>query len=304
METTGRGGAASDGRVEWRGVGAFLLLTFGVTWGIELAALGGGMRFDGGGTAALALLAGVMFVPGLSAWVVRRFVTREGFATAGLRPGPPRLYALVWAGVPLLFGAVYLATAALGLGRLDLSGESALRELAGPAAQGPPGAALPPAEVLLGVTLAATLTVGLLLTCVATFGEEFGWTGFLLPHLLPLGRWRAALLYGAVWGAWHAPVVWAGYNYPGLGLGGVGLMVLFTSALALVQTGLWLRSGSVLLTTFLHAAVNSQSRGVWPMLVHDVSPALGGSTGLLGIAALAAVGSALLASAPRPAGEG
>jgi membrane protease YdiL (CAAX protease family) len=152
--------------------------------------------------------------------------------------------------------------------------------------------------VLAGALLAQSLTVGVVVTALATFGEEFGWTGYLLPKLLPLGRWRAALAYGVTWGLWHAPVVAAGHNYPGHPVAGVLVMCGFTTAVALVQTAARLRSGSVLLTSVIHAALNAQGRGLWPVLVTDVHPLLGGLTGALGIAAVAAVGAALLARTP------
>jgi membrane protease YdiL (CAAX protease family) len=31
------------------------------------------------------------------------------------------------------------------------------------------------------------------------FGEEFGWRGYLLPKLMPLGRWKAYVLVGIIW---------------------------------------------------------------------------------------------------------
>jgi membrane protease YdiL (CAAX protease family) len=37
------------------------------------------------------------------------------------------------------------------------------------------------------------------------FGEEYGWRGYLLPKLLPLGELRASLLVGVIWGVWHFP---------------------------------------------------------------------------------------------------
>ncbi len=143
-----------------------------------------------------------------------------------------------------------------------------------------------------------SLTAGVLVTAVAAFGEEFGWTGYLLPALLPLGRWRAALLYGLAWGLWHAPVIVAGYNYPGHPAAGVATMCAFTTAVALVQTAARLRSGSVLLTSVVHAGINAQGRGLWPVLVVDVPPLLGGLTGAVGVASLALVGAWLLARTP------
>lgn len=35
---------------------------------------------------------------------------------------------------------------------------------------------------------------------VLTFGEEYGWRGYLLPKLLPLGEVKAAVIVGLIWG--------------------------------------------------------------------------------------------------------
>jgi hypothetical protein len=48
-----------------------------------------------------------MFAPAIAAFIVRRFITHEGFATAGLRRGPWRPYLAVWIGVPLLIAGIY-----------------------------------------------------------------------------------------------------------------------------------------------------------------------------------------------------
>jgi hypothetical protein len=65
------------------------------------------------------------------------------------------------------------------------------------AAHGQPLPHLPPPAVLAAVIFAQSLTLGVLVTSVFTFGEEFGWTGYLLVLLFPLGRWRAALIWGS-----------------------------------------------------------------------------------------------------------
>jgi membrane protease YdiL (CAAX protease family) len=65
-----------------------------------------------------------------------------------------------------------------------------------------------------------------------------------------------------VWGLWHAPVIVAGHNYPGHPVLGVLTMCAFTTAVALIHTAAWLRSGSVLLTSVVHAAINVMRKGV------------------------------------------
>lgn len=45
------------------------------------------------------------------------------------------------------------------------------------------------------------------------FGEEFGWRGYLLPNLLPMGEKKAFLVSGIIWGLWYAPLIAMGHNY-------------------------------------------------------------------------------------------
>jgi hypothetical protein len=241
-----------------------------------------------------------MFTPAIAAFIVRRFITREGFATAGLRRGPWHSYLFVWIGVPLLVAGIYALTILVGQGRFDptLAMLTArMREMA----HGRPLPHLPPPLVLSAAILAQSLTLGVLVTSVFAFGEEFGWTGYLLVRLLPLGRWRAALIYGAIWGLWHAPVIAGGYNYPGYPVIGAVMMCALTIAFALTQTALRLRFDSVLLTSFFHASINTQGLGLLPMLVIGVSPILGGITGLVGVVAFGTLGTWLLARTPAAA---
>ena len=284
--------------VQWRGVCAYLALAYGLAWTVECVALARGARFTSLTPMTTALLASVMFTPAIAAYIVRRFITGEGFATAGLRRGPWRPYLVVWIGVPLLVAGIYAVTILVGLGRFDPTLSQLTARMA-EAARGQTLPHLPPPAVLSAAILAQSLTIGVLVTSVFTFGEEFGWTGYLLVRLLPLGRWRAAVIYGAIWGLWHAPVIAGGYNYPGYPVIGVMMMCALTIAFALTQTALRLRSDSVLLTSFFHASINTHGLGLLPMLVVGVSPVLGGITGVVGVVAFAALGAWLLARTPE-----
>lgn len=51
------------------------------------------------------------------------------------------------------------------------------------------------------------LLLGLLMSTLLAAGEEIGWRGYLLPHLLPLGRARALLVHGLLQGIWHLPIM-------------------------------------------------------------------------------------------------
>ena len=276
------------GKVDWRGVGCYLGICFGVTWLVEITALVRGVRFARLTLGTTLLLALVMLVPAASAFAVR-LLRREGFGDAGLRLGSGWAYLWIWLGVPCLVAIIYLLTAALGLAKLDADAAEFLRQLP----QLPAGKRLPPLPLLLAGLEFASLGAGLALTCVFTFGEEFGWTGYLLPRLLPLGRGRATLVYGVIWGLWHAPIIVGGFNYPGHPVAGIFVMCVFTCAIAMWQTALILRYRSVVLTSFLHASINCQARAIWPLLFAGVAPLWGGLAGMLGSMVLAAVGMVL-----------
>ncbi len=92
------------------------------------------------------------------------------------------------------------------------------------------------------------------------FGEEFGWRAYLLPKLMPLGGRKAVLLVGAIWGIWHWPFIFMGYEY-GFGYWGapvVGplLWIGVTMLLSTLTGWLALRSGSVWPAAIGHAVVN------------------------------------------------
>src|SRR5262249_11553929 len=90
-------------------------------------------------------------------------------------------------------------------------------------------------------------------------------------------------------------IIAGGFNYPGYPAIGIVMMCALTTAFAFSQTALRLRSGSVLLTSFFHASVNSQGLGIIPMAVAGGSPVLGGGTGMVGIVAFGVMGVWLLA---------
>ncbi len=130
---------------------------------------------------------------------------------------------------------------------------------------------------------ALAFTFGILFNMIFTFGEEFGWRGYLLPRLAPLGGVPAAIITGIVWGLWHAPlIILYGYNYPGHPWLGVGMMVVFTVALGMIFAWLRFRSGSVWPSTLAHAAINAQA-GFGVLLLSPADSLLRAPIGLLGL---------------------
>ena len=119
---------------------------------------------------------------------------------------------------------------------------------------------------------------------VLVIGEEIGWRGFLLRHLLeqrsPL---VAALLVGVVWALWHTPL----YFIPGMpSYGGPFLaFAAWAMSLSFLLTWLWIGTRSVLLATVMHGSANLFQSFVFPHAEAGVVF----SFGALGTAAVAAM---------------
>lgn len=282
----------------------YLAVAFGVAWLVAtpLWTSGQGLASPLLGPIASAMMLapslGVLAV--LVAARVRRRRTPEPPAPVGVRPrvrvatgltlGPDRrrtlrLVLLAWLGTPVLVlvsGALSVAVGVLDVDpRLGLVRESvpgALLRLPGGA-----GTALA-VVVLLSVVVSTAVTLPFAL------GEEWGWRGWLQPHLVE--RWgiaRGLVATGVIWGLWHAPLTLLGYNYPTLGRWAALYFVPFT-VLAAVLLG-WLRiaCGSVWPAVVGHASINSTAVLVLLVAPADPppNPALAGLAGVVGWVVLA-----------------
>ncbi|MGO1051503.1 CPBP family intramembrane glutamic endopeptidase [Crossiella sp. CA198] len=230
--------------VPWRHIGVFVLLAFGSTW-LWWALLGGRLP-------SAVLEGGSMVCVALATFATLRWSVRPASipaATALVRPHRPRWLLLGF----LLIPVVNLA--GLGLGwltgdyRVDLADFSGLRAAVAPDTVGGTGVPWALIGSMLGTSaLLFTLTLPLM------WCEEWGWRGFLLPRLLPLGLWPALLFSGVIWALWHLPIY--------LGAGGrdlAGLPPFLVTAVLLGVLFGWLRlaSGSVWPCVLAHGANNA-----------------------------------------------
>lgn len=128
-------------------------------------------------------------------------------------------------------------------------------------------------QVFVEPVLASVLFL-IILTMTDGLGEEVGWRGFALPHLLKGHSALAmSLLLGLVWATWHLPLFWT----EGASLEGAAVWVLFARlpATAVIYTWLFQHTrGSVLAAALFHGALNLFSSpptaaddGMVPMLV-------------------------------------
>jgi membrane protease YdiL (CAAX protease family) len=113
-----------------------------------------------------------------------------------------------------------------------------------------------PATTLYFSIVLNTVLIGPFLGLIISFGEEYGWRGFLQTELVKLGRIRGVFLLGVIWGIWHWPVIWMGYNYPGQPLLGSLFMVAYCVILAYFLAYAVFKSKGIWTAAYLHALNN------------------------------------------------
>jgi CAAX protease family protein len=221
-------------------VGAFVALTFAISWVIWLAMIAGSLSI----ATTAGLILNVVATAGPSIAAVTLAVAMGRGELARLASGfSLSLVSAKWTLVALLLPVLMVAVAiAISVGAL--------------------GASLPV------ITVAALGTIVVEFVRIVFLGgpleEELGWRGFLLPRLqASRSAWNASVLLGVIWGLWHIPLyfVQGTGQYDTAASAGVvfaiaaflvwtiGLSVLF--AWLFNQTG-----GSLIVVILFHAAVN------------------------------------------------
>lgn len=236
------------------GLWLFLLIAFGFSWAVAALI----WRLDAMGDPLLYMALAFVFMcgPGLAALICAlRYDGGRRLRALGI--ALPFNITLVWAWlIPIALVALAMAVDLI-LGPVRFADPAArLSEIL--AAQGQDAAALPmPMETLVIVQIVSLLLIGPALNAVLTLSEEFGWRGWLWDRWRPLGFWRGNLAIGAVWGAWHAPLIALGHNYPGLPLWGPVLMIVLTTLTAPLIGWVRERGGTVFHAGLFHGAFNA-----------------------------------------------
>jgi membrane protease YdiL (CAAX protease family) len=194
-----------------------------------------------------------MWGPGIAAIITTLLIAKVPFNSLRLNTlGPKRFYLWAWFLPVVLTLLSGLFTVLFGIAKLDLN--FTMIRTAMEAAAG--GNEVPVEVIVLSQTLLA-LTLAPFLNMLFTMGEELGWRGFLLPRLMPLGQWKAALWSGVIWGVWHAPVIVQGHNYPGYPVLGVFMMIIFCILLGTIITWLYINTKSPWVAALAHGSVNA-----------------------------------------------
>jgi len=245
-----------------RAIALYCLLTYGIAWAMQFAALratGGDLESDAAGP----WLATTMFVPGL---VTILFLVFHKPARAGLLWKPTwRMIPMLVAGVAvptLIAFAVLAVVEVMGWGQSGWFGFGAdgVRVAGGPWMLGRGMQAWPLFLANVAVTGAAFAAMNGLVA----IGEEFGWRAFLQGHLIDrLGLGRGVVLLGLIWSFWHLPSLLAGYNYPETPvLGALVIFPLELVAVSMFMAWLTITCRSFWPAVVAHGAANSIQEGV------------------------------------------
>lgn len=276
----------------------FLAFAFGITYAFDFFIIAPQVQVDGYGktTLVVALVATTMFIPALSV-LLTRWVTHEGFNDVWICPnfkGHVRYYLLAWF-LPPILAAVGAAVYFLIIpSNFDSTCCGAIAQMAkaGSMPFTPEQAKLIMFGQLIGSVLFAPV-----LNCVACFGEEWGWRGYLLPKMLErYGNSRRGIVFmlianGMIWGLWHAPIIAMGHNYgiayAGYPYAGILTMCVFTFSLGIILSYLSMRTHSCLPGVVGHGAINGIAAGASFFAVDPAPTLLGPSAaGLIGGSAL------------------
>lgn len=232
-----------------KGLGWFLAISFVPAWITWEIAIRSGVDVSSW-RMALFLLPGA-FCPALATFVVRRWITHEGFDDLKLPMVHRRwtLYVTAWLLPLAVIGAMIAEAAALGLGAPDFSLARAVADQT------------ENRDIGMSKGLGFWIVPLALLTALAAtpilFGEEFGWRGYLQRRLFPGRPVAAAIGTGAIWGVWHYPLTLRGYNYPDEPLLGTALFTVFTMLISYIFGWFYRRSRSIWCASLAHAATNS-----------------------------------------------
>ncbi len=265
----------------------FLAFAFGISWLFALVIFLNGKITDSpelipgtGITLAFTLTAsGYMWGPAL-AHILTRLVTRYGWKNLYLKPNiksawKPLLAGWFIPGILSIAGVLVFFLIFPTYFDHDLSIITKQLDAV--------SVVISPTWIILAQT-AFALVISAPINALATFGEEFGWRGFLLPELLALGKRKALLISSAIWGVWHWPMILMGHNY-GLNYWGYPWLGLLVTVWFTLSIGIYF------------GWLSLKGKSVWPAVL-----AHGSLNGLASIGALFLNGTPPLLLGPSPAG--
>ena len=240
-------------------ISVFLLLTFALSSIFYFLILSSGSlhRFS----------FGLMWCPGIAA-ILTQLIFQHNLRDMGWKAGKLKYW--LWGyGLPVLYGAVvYGIVWFTGLGkfapyeRILQTTEQLNIELRSPA-------------VTLALYVVINATLGVAINMTSALGEEIGWRGFFVPELSRKYSFTGiALISGAIWTIWHAPVIlFSDYNNPGVPIWfSLACFTLLVIGSSFAYAWLRLKSGSVWPAVVLHGSHNLFIQAIFTPFTGDTGP--------------------------------
>jgi len=233
-----------------KGIAAFLLLAFGLAWIPWEIIIRHGISVRSPMFQFFSLPSA--FAPAFAAFVVRKWVTREGFADAGLRLNMSkwRYYLVGWLFPVILVGCIVVLAPLLGIGKADFSLARGFRYIL------PPGTTSHHHVGNVWLVLGSCL-IAAIFAAPFSFGEEFGWRSYLQLRLFPKQPVLSAVVTGLIWSFWHFPVLVRGYAFPDNPYFGLIVFTVGAVLLSIIFGWLRLKSESIWCASLAHAATNA-----------------------------------------------
>jgi len=244
-----------------KGIAAYIAIVIIVSFAIEALIIGMGLTLW---PAYLLLL-----VPAAAARAASRLSPSVSYFTGAAWRVPIRPALRMTVAIPMVFAVAYAISSVIGYVRFDWDfGE--LMGLLAPLEQlkiDPQLALLIP-KIAFIMALLLSVILGPTAYALLMLGNEYGWRGYLLPRLMPLGRWRAYIITGVLWGLSILPLVLATPGGPPV-VDTVRLLAMMV-ALSLLLGKVWNRSRNLGLTAVCCGCCICQATTIWTFSV--VSP--------------------------------
>jgi len=269
-------------------IGLFIILNFGISWLIGILGLIIGIKAFS--TAYFYLAVIYMFIPSISAIIVKKFIYKEEIIKYfGLSFKINKWFFIAWI-MPLLiaFGSLFIA---LLFSDINFSSNmvgflSKYKEILSPNQFSQLQNQLLSSNIPVGILISfQAILAGLTVNALAGLGEELGWRGFLQKELFSLGFWRSSFLIGFIWGIWHTPLILMGHNYPNNPYLGIVLMTLLGIFLGPVFSFFRLKAKSVIAAAISHGTFNA-SLSLSTIFLKGGNELTIGMTGLSGLIVL------------------
>jgi membrane protease YdiL (CAAX protease family) len=121
---------------------------------------------------------------------------------------------------------------------------------------------------VLSPSFIPTFLLFLVFNCFAAFGEELGWRGLLVPELSRRMKFTGlSLLSGAIWTAWHFPlIIFGSYHGTGSLLYSIAVFIPSVMGAGLILAWLRLASGSVWVAVLFHGFWNYFIQQFYPLM--------------------------------------